>query len=375
MSFARSEPKEEKEDDLRTRSGYKPSDCLKAFIIALGSSGVVNTGKALHFSTDLVCSGGYDVWIRCIWDFAIEHIGIGSPRIFVYLRKRISELDALVSRLDEDTLWKDQEFQTRICELIFVIRECPLRSRTPWPKVGVETHRDGWLRAVSTNATETEVVKRVFKHSSDLYPLHIVSCELLKACAEGATEKALFWVRWLLEEDTRLRKENNGAGLSTLDRGPPHLGNRQRTDVGYYLLQLFIEAYKELAAKQMVRMSEEFQTLSDLYRGGDKRIGAKGRKDILALMTQILCEVPRWKVPAAPTLIKDPAALSRAIQQSPNFFREVLANPKVVLPGNRSIFVSGKVSSSQKEKAKQGITMESKFQAFEAAMEAYLGKQ
>lgn len=362
------------EPEIRTRSGYKPSDCLKAFLTALQSSGITNTGKALHFSTDLVCSGGYDIWVRSIWDFAIEHIGIGSPRIFVYLKKRIGELDGLVSRLDEDALWKDDEFQTRVCELIFVLRECPLRTRTPWPKVGPETHRDGWLRAVSTNATETEVVRRVFKSSNDLYPLHIVACELLKACTDSATEKALFWIRWLLDEDIRLRKENNGAGLSTMDRGPANLNTKQRSEVGYFILQLFVEGYKELAAKGSVRMNEEFQALAELYRGSDKRVGAKGRRDILALMAQILCEVPRWKVPAAPTLIKDPAALSRAIQQSPNFFKEVLTNPRVSLPANKAIFTTGKQSQKQKEKAKQGLSMETKFTAFDAAMEAYLNK-
>lgn len=374
MSFVRAPVVAEPEPEIRTRSGYKPSDCLKAFVSALLDSGLVNTGKALHFSTDLVCSGGYDIWIRTLWDFAIEHIGIGSPRIFVYLKKRISELDALVSRLDEDSLWRDDEFQTRVCEIIFVMRECPTRTRTPWPKVGPETHRDGWLRAVSTNATETEVVRKVFKSSNDLYQLHIVACELLKACTENATEKALFWIRWLLDEDSRLRKENSGAGLSTMDRGPPTVGNKQRTEVGYFLAQLFVEAYKEYAAKGLLRMSEEFQALADLYRGSDKRIGSKGRRDILAIMVQILCEVPRWKVPAAPPLIKDPASLSRAIQQSPNFFREVLANPRVSMPSNKSIFTTGKQSQGQKDKAKQGITMENKFQAFESAMEAYLNK-
>ena len=362
------------EPEIRTRSGYKPSDCLRAFGMALSDSGMVNTGKALHFSTDLVCSGGYEIWIRSIWNFAIEHIGIGSPRIFVYLKKRIGELDALVSRLDEDALWKDDEFQTRVCELIFVLRECPLRTRTPWPKVGPETHRDGWIRAVSTNATETEVVRKVFKSSNDLFQLQIVACELLKACSENATEKALFWIRWLLDEDSRLRKENSGAGLSTLDRGPPHLHTKQRTEVGYFLLQLFIEAYKEYASKNMIRMTEEFQALSELYKGTDKRIGSKGRRDILALMAQILCEVPRWKVPAAPTLIKDPAALSRAIQQSPNFFKEVLAYPRVVIPNNKAIFTTGKQSQKVKEKSKQGITMENKFSVFDTAMEAYLNK-
>lgn len=374
MSFVKANVIEDPDPEIRTRSGYKPSDCLKAFETSLMESGVVNTGKALHFSTDLVCSGGYDMWIRSIWNFAIEHVGIGSPRIFVYLKKRIGELDALVSRLDEDALWKDDEFQTRVCELVFVIRECPLRTRTPWPKVGPETHRDGWLRAVSTNATETEIVRRVFKHSNDLHPLHTVACELLKACSEAATEKALFWIRWLIDEDIRLRKENNGSGLSTLDRGPANLHAKQRTEVGFFVLQLFVEAYKEYASKNVIRMSEEFQALVDLYKGSDKRISVTGRKNVLALMAQILCEVPRWKVPAAPTLIKDPATLSRAIQQSPNFFKEVLAHPRVVLPSNKAIFTTGKQSSRQKEKAKQGLNMETKFSAFDAAMEAYLSK-
>ena len=141
------------EKEIRTRSGYKPAECLKAFTTALNESGLVATGRALHFSADLVCSGGYDVWVRALWEYTVEHIGIGSPRIFVYLKKRIGELDAMVSRLDEETLFKDDEFQTRVTEIIFVLRECPRRSRLAWPKVGPETHREGWLRAVATNPT------------------------------------------------------------------------------------------------------------------------------------------------------------------------------------------------------------------------------
>ena len=375
MAFVKAAVVADPEPELQTRSGYKPSECLKAFLTSLRESGLVNTGKALHFATDLVCSGGYEVWVRCLWHFAVEHIGIGSPRIFVYLKKRIGELDGMVSRSDEDSLWKDPEFQTRIAELIFVLRECPLRTKTPWPKVGPETHRDGWLRAVATQATEPAVVQKVFKSSNDLYPLHIVGCELFKACSENATEKALFWIRWVLEEDSRLRKENNGSGLSTLDRGPPTVNVKQRSDAGYFLVQLFVEAYKEYAAKGLLRMSEEFQVLADLYRGSDKRIGARDRRDILGLMAQLLCEVPRWKVPAAPTLIKDPATLSRAIQQSPNFFKEVLAYPRVLLPANKAVFTTGKQSAKQKDKAKHGITIETKFSAFDAAMEAYLNKE
>lgn len=364
----------EPEPEIRTRSGYKPVESLKAFQKAMNESGLVATGRALHFSADLVCSGGYDVWVRSLWDFAIDHIGIGSPRIFVYLKKRISELDGFISRLDEETLYKDEEFQTRVTEIIFVMRECPRRSRIPWPKVGPESHRDGWLKAVSTNATETEVVRRVFKSGSDLFPLHSSSCELLKAVSDGATERSLFWIRWILDEDHRLRKENKGSGLSTLDRGPPTLRGKNKSEACYYLQQLFAEAYKDYAGKQMIRMSEEFQALIDLFRGSDARISAKGRKDILALMAQILCEVPRWKVPAAPSLIKDPVTLSRTISQSGNFFKEVLVEPKVNLTGKKAVF-KGKDSAKLREKLKKASTMEDQMEAYEAAMNAYLSKQ
>lgn len=360
--------------EIRTRSGYKPSECLKAFNTALNESGLVATGRTLHFSADLVCSGGYDVWVRALWEYAVEHIGIGSPRIFVYLKKRIGELDAMVSRLDEETLFKDEEFQTRVTEIIFVLRECPRRTRISWPKVGPETHRDGWLKAVVTNPTETEALRRVFKSGSDMYPLHPSSCELLKAISESATERALFWVRWILDEDHRLRKENKGSGLSTLDRGPATMRGKNKSEACYYIQQLLGEAYKDYAGKQMIRMSEEFQALIDLFRGADPRISAKGRKDILALMVQILCEVPRWKVPAAPSLIKDPVVLSRTISQSGNFFKEVLVEPKVNLGGKGKAIFKGKESAKLREKLKKATTMEDQMEAYEAAMNAYLSK-
>ena len=364
----------DQEKEIRSRSGYKPAECLKAFSVAMNESGILATGKALHFSADLVCSGGYDVWVRAIWEFVIEHIGIASPRIFVYLKKRIGEIDSMISRIDEDALYKDDEFQTRVTEIIFVIRECPRRSRIPWPKVGPETHRDGWLKAVSTNATESDIIRRVYKSGSDLYPLHAASCELLKAISDGATEKAFFWIRWILDEDSRLRKENKGSGLSSLDRGPATLRGKNKSEACYYLQQLFGEAYKDYAGRQMIRMSEEFQALIDLFRGADPRISGKGKRDLLALMAQILCEVPRWKVPAAPPLIKDPVVLSRTISQAGNFFKEVLIEPRVNLGGKGKSIFKGKESSKIREKVKKGATIEDQMEAYEAAMNAYLNK-
>ena len=97
----------------------------------------------------------------------------------------------------------------------------------------------------------------------------------------------------------------------------------------------------------------------------------KIRKNILGLLVTILCEVPRWKVPAAPVLIKDPITLSRAIKQSGNFFKEVMINPKVSLVG-KNIFKGGKISDTAKLKVIKLNGLEQHFDAYEKAMEDYM---
>ena len=46
-------------------------------------------------------------------------------------------------------------------------------------------------------------------------------------------------------------------------------------------------------------------------------------------MVLVITEVPRWKVPAAQPLIKDPTVTSRAVQQSVRFYQEILVKPRV----------------------------------------------
>ncbi len=67
--------------------------------------------------------------------------------------------------------------------------------------------------------------------------------------------------------------------------------------------------------------------------------------------------------------------MSRAIQQSGSFFREVLSNPKVSLYGKgKSLFKSGKVADSTKSKLKKADKMMEQFDAYEKAMAMYLGQ-
>ncbi len=359
------------QQEFRTRSGYLPKECFKSLETSMLESGTIATGRSLHFAADLVCSGGLTVFLQLIWDFAIRHIGIASPRVFVYLKKRMDEMDELCKKYADDDIIQLQEFQTRITELIFVLRECPRRGRIVPPKVGVETHRDGWLGNVAS-ATETQALRKVYKPGSDLGPLRQVGCEFLKAVSDGAFEKALFWIQWTIEEEHRTKKEH-GTTLSTVDRGPPHMKGKTKTDVLYFFVDLCAEAYKDFAAQGNIRMHEEFQCLLNLLRGADSRLGIRYRKDLLFICVQILCEVPRWKVPAAPTLIKDPVSMSRAIQQSGSFFREVLSNPKVSLYGKgKAVFKGGKLSENSKHKLKNTNTIQNHLDAYERAMEEYM---
>jgi hypothetical protein len=354
-----------------TRCGYKPNESLHSFETCLSDSGAVATGKSLHFSADVLCSGGYDIWVKTIWDYVIHHVGIASPRIFVYLRKRFKELDELFKRFPDEQLYHTDEFHTRCGEIIMVLREVPRRPKLVWPKVGPETHLGGWLRTVS-GAAETAVIKRVWKGEGDMMLLRVGGCEILQAIADGSTEKTLFWIRWFFEEETAAKKQNKGASLSTIARGPD--GSH---DVGHYIAALFVEAYKDLAARQLIRMNEELAVLVDLWRGGDARISPSGRRHILGLLGQILCEIPRWKVPAAPALIKDPVQVSRAVGQSGKFFREVLANPAVknekeIIKLFRS---KGLAAKREKKKDEQTMSFEQKMTAYDSAMDDWLSSK
>ena len=356
----------------RTRCGYTPSESIRALDKAILESGPVGTGKALHFAADVVTSGGIDSFVRSIWDYSISHVGIASPRIFVYLKRRIEEVADLLRRLPDETAYASEEFQIRVGEIILVVRDAPTKTLIGWPKVGPETHTEPWIRAIS-GASETAVLRKVWRPEGDSSVLRTVGAELCKAITDGATEKALFWIKWLFEEEARVKKEVKGASLTSYERGAP--GSKQKAGVGFFILALYAETYKEFALKQLVRMHEEFQTLLDLWRTS-KDISGSAKKHILTILTQILCEVPRWKVPAAPQLIKDPVAMSQAIRQVPKFFTEVLAYdpPSGVAAITKAFRSRGKVDPSLAAKAKKGEASQEKMSAFDKALDDYFSR-
>ncbi len=203
--------------------------------------------------------------------------------------------------------------------------------------------------------------------------LKTAGAELLKAISDGSTEKCLFWIRWLFDEEARVRKENKGANLTTVSRGGT--GSKSGHDVGNYIATLFAESYKDLASRNLIRMNEEYQCLISLWSGGDSHLTTSSKKQILGMMGQILCEVPRWKVPAAPALVKDPIQVSRAVGQAGKFFRVVLAHPAV--QNNKELQKLLKSRGVEpKLKMKKGVAAEyeDKMAAFDAAMNAFMNR-
>ena len=360
------------EAPILSRCGYKPNEVVNHLQKALRDAGAHSTARCIHLAADLVCSGGLLSLFKLLWEYALINVGLGSPRVFLYLAQRMKEIEAIAKELPDEMAYSNEKFQIRIGEIILVLREAPTRSVVPWPKVSVETHDAGWIRgAVVDPVTESAALRLTWKPEGDFSLLRTAGGQISKAINEGSTERALFWVKWLLEEDAILRKSQKGAALSTIERGPATLNSKARTEASYFILHLYSEIYKELARKQLIRMHDEFRSLIELWNTPPKGLSGSAKKQVLTILTQILTEVPRWKVPAAPGLIKDPIQLSNAVKQVPVFFKEVLAydSPKQVHKLEKAF---KQKAATEKPAAKKVDGPMTKEEAFDRAFELYM---
>jgi hypothetical protein len=313
---------------VRTRFGYDARDCVKNLQDVLSQTGPIATGKALHYSADLVCSGGYEIWIRLIWSSVFQNVHLTSLRIFVFLLAKTKVLDESIRSLDIEALYKDPEFQHKIAEIVLVVQTLPRKGKLTWPKVPDETHGAPWFQTVP-HAREADAVLKVWNAQNDQPVLRMVGNQILQACEEVNIEKALFWLKWILDEDKRIRSQGAGYTLTTSRRTGSGIVKGDKAEIGYYIAAVLAEAYKDLARRNLVRMHEEFQCLLDIWKGVQNRTTSRQKQECLALMIQIISEVPRWKVPAAQPLVKDPIVMSRAVQQSVRFFLEIVQKPPV----------------------------------------------
>jgi hypothetical protein len=142
-----------------------------------------------------------------------------------------------------------------------------------------------------------------------------------------------------------------------------------------YILAISAEIYRDLAARGKIKMNEEFQSLLQLYSTPDKRLTAKRRNDILILIVQILCEVPRMAVPSAPVLVADQASLLRALNHSQGFFREVLVYDPPAAPIQKELkkkkVVKGEKALTAKEKKE--LKMKEQMEAMDSMVSQLYG--
>jgi hypothetical protein len=359
---------EEAEQQITSRKGYLLKDLARSFTTCLGETGPIASGKLIHYTADMVTSGGLQLWQKLCWDYAYDHIGVASPRIFHYLFRKFRELNELSVKIPFENFCRKKEVQEQLTEIVLILQSCPRKSKPKMPSIPLETHEnENWLRSV-LRTTDKLAVRKVYQRNADLEQLLHAGNEIVYAIQEGATERALFWIKWLLEEDAIVKKKF-GSGLTTIERGPAHLKPPQKTSVGYYIIAILAEVYKEFAEKAMIRMHEEFQALLDIYRSTDFRITQRKKLDTIALMVQILTDVPKWKVPAAPSLVPDQTKLQRAVSQSEPFFREVLLLPipKKLLPPT----VTGLKQKKAKEPSKQDL-LEQKLAMIDEVANKYL---
>lgn len=310
---------------VRTRCGYAVADMLQSFNVCLLQAGAVAAGKCLHYSADLICSGCFELWQKVLWEFAFDHIGIASPRIFLFLQKRFQELTNIYSKIPTEVFYKSTDCQHKIAECVLVVRACPRKPPLKMPRIPPQTHSDEWVQQSigSSSVAMPTALAKVFKSGADMFIVRRVATEFIRAIEQGATEKCFFWLKWLLEEEAFLKKETRGS-LSTLERGPPELAPKARVHISFFFEELLTELYKDFQLKGLVRMNEEFSGLLRIFRTPNKQITQRRRTDCLCLCIQILCEVPKWKVAGAPTLVADPVGLQRAVSHVDHFFQEVL---------------------------------------------------
>ena len=353
---------QEPPQDAISRKGYLLKDLSKNFLQVLSESGAVAMGRLLHYVADLISSSGLELYQKLCWDYAYDHIGTASPRIFYYLRKKFAELNEKNAKLNLDQFCRQPEVQQQVMECVLILQMCPKKTKVKYPTVPQETlNSDNWLRSV-LRTTDKACVRRVFDSKTDQEQLLHAANELVHSIQNGEEEKALFWIKWVHLEEAQLHKQY-GSNLSVAQRGSTA---KNPTYVGYYLISIFAELYKEFHAKGMIRAAEEMQALINIFRDTDT--SQKHRMDILAMMVQMHIIMPRQKVPACPSLVKDPATLQRIVESSGQFFDEILRLPPVKpLPAK----VTGLHTKKTKDKSKQ-TELEERLAAIDAATMNFL---
>ena len=114
---------EDQELEIISRTGYKLKDLAKAFLQCLGETGPVASGKLIHYTSDIVCSGGLQLWQKLCWETAFDHIGVASPRIFHYLSRKFRELNELSAKMPFEAFCRNKDIQEQLTEIVLILQD------------------------------------------------------------------------------------------------------------------------------------------------------------------------------------------------------------------------------------------------------------
>lgn len=345
------------EPEYVSRKGYSLKDLVCSFLNNMNEHNTSGAGKLMHYTADMLCSGGILLWQRLCWDFAFENIGIANPMIFPFLQNSFRKLNTYYSKYPLDTFCRIQEIQKQNMETVLILQMCQRKPKIKMPSIPLNTHDNpSWLQS-NTHMSVVQVphraVRKIWHSSYDTQQALYGGNELAYACLEGSVERALFWMKWMTEEDTIHRKKY-GTGLTTMERGPESMARKQRGSIGLYICFILSELYKDFVERALIRMNEEFHSLFNIYSGTDSCITARRKTTCLVIMIQILTEVPKWKEASSPPLIKDKLEISMLTAQSEIFFREILSLPipRKALPASAGN-ISRKAPVKKKETAER----------------------
>jgi hypothetical protein len=119
----------------------------------------------------------------------------------------------------------------------------------------------------------------------------------------------------------------------------------------------------------IIKMNDEVAAIVYLYKSAPTSIlSARKRTELLIILLQVLCEVPKWKNPIAGPVFKDPVLISRTVSQAPMFFKEILARPAP----RKIIKKQGKPKMKKKING-ENMSTEEKLAAFDAAVNKIYG--
>ena len=313
-----------------SRKGYDLKDLVSSFFNNLDIRNSSGIGKIMHYTADMICSGGILIWQKLCWDYTFEHIGVANPRIFPYLLGQFRKLNIYHVKYPLDSFCRIKDVQRQSMEVVLIIQGCIRKPKIKMPSVPANSHdNENWLHSnVHLSAIQVPhmAVRRTWHSTYDKRQSLCGGNELVYACLEGVTERALFWMKWLTEEDNIHRKKYS-TGITSMERGPANLTTKQRTSIGMYICYILEEIYKDIAERRLINMSDEFKCLADIYKGSDPCITARRKSGCLVTMIQILTEVPKWKNPISPPLTKNIQNITTISIQSEIFFKEILVLP------------------------------------------------